>query len=463
MYHFLSTVFFALISTSLSASIMTAILLAISQKIDSRFQPRVKVLLWNLVCLRFLLFVRISIPISTMGVHKSEVKVSAINMFSSHANSNLEPIAVTKPNVIMYSICVLSIFWIIATIVLFIHRAWDHYTQTDLYLRASVPVEDKLLTTVCLELCQELKIKRRISLLQSEIIKGPIIFGLFKVSLVVPKSCNSEESLRIMLYHELTHLKHHDIWSRLLLWLVCTLHWFNPIVYIMQKREETDIELSCDYDVLLNRSIDYRKRYRQVVLQTLSDSVNLRAAINFAGNSSKKNMFYRLSKMTDISAKKNGRWLVLIMIPIIALACLAHQQTLGFTGLAAPYRSIQGRIAQTQVTLQCPVENPTATVWPYEYEYWPDDVKHRIVYTATENSLVYAPISGEVTYVGFWKHAGMGNTITIKGKDLIVSLGHLNLIDVAVGSYVELGMVIGEVGESGAVSSNCTEMLVRDV
>lgn len=224
MCQFLSTVFLALISTTLSGSIMAMAFLFISPKLDRRFQPRVKVLLWDLICLRFLLFMRISIPIPAIGMRRSEIVVSAIDPISVNGGGQVQAESVVKqPSIILYVFCFLSILWILATVIIFSRRLWEHYTETQCYLRVSAPADSESLQELCGELCKELQIKRRVTLRQSSYFKSPMIFGLLRVYLLVPEGCDSAKELSFMLRHELTHLKHHDIWSRLLLWFVCAL------------------------------------------------------------------------------------------------------------------------------------------------------------------------------------------------------------------------------------------------
>ena len=59
MGSFLSTILFTLISTTLSGSILAALFLWLSPKLGKRFQPRAKVVLWNLIFLLFLAFIRL--------------------------------------------------------------------------------------------------------------------------------------------------------------------------------------------------------------------------------------------------------------------------------------------------------------------------------------------------------------------------------------------------------------------
>ena len=471
MGSFLSTILFTLISTTLSGSILAALFLWLSPKLGKRFQPRAKVLLWNLICLRFLAFMRLSIPLPFIGMRKSQVVISTIEAMPAMAAS--KPVisqTVSKPDYVLYLICALSSLWFFITAGIFIYRIWKSKQEKYLFFQCSIPVKDEILQNLCSELCREMKIKQKINIRESEYFSSPLVFGIRKAFLLIPEEYGSKEELEMMLRHELAHLKNHDIESRLLHWLVCCLYWFNPIVYMMQKRAEAEIELACDYDILSQKSMDYRSQYQQIVLRSLVKQVEQRTAVNFAGSCSKKEIFYRLSQMTDMTVRKKGRWLVFLMALVVFMACLTYrnfirEDTITLTSLSAPYRFLQGCLINTEVALQCPIENPIETLWPHVYEKSPDKVRHRIVYIAPEEDVpAYAPVEGKIIYVGFWKHEAMGYSVIIQNKHLIVAVGHLkkDAINVSVGEKVERGQQIGLAGMSGMENVVCAEMLVRD-
>lgn len=46
--------------------------------------------------------------------------------------------------------------------------------------------------------------------------------------------------------HELVHLKRRDLIYKLIIFIGTTIHWFNPVIYLMSKISFEDLELSCD-------------------------------------------------------------------------------------------------------------------------------------------------------------------------------------------------------------------------
>lgn len=63
----------------------------------------------------------------------------------------------------------------------------------------------------------------------------PMLMGLLKAQIVLPRSDYSAEELRLILRHELFHFKRKDIFYQLITLIFVSLHWFNPAVHIMAK------------------------------------------------------------------------------------------------------------------------------------------------------------------------------------------------------------------------------------
>ncbi len=110
-----------------------------------------------------------------------------------------------------------------------------------------------------LEWIGEYHFKRRIQVKQAQGIITPVTYGFIKPIILLPKSLKEfdEEQLKLMIVHELTHIKHFDVLWKWLLLLAVSIHWFNPFVWITYVLANRDIELSCDETVIrtLNKEI----------------------------------------------------------------------------------------------------------------------------------------------------------------------------------------------------------------
>ena len=81
------------------------------------------------------------------------------------------------------------------------------------------------------------------------LVRSPMVAGALHPVLLVPAG-EALKGAECMLAHELTHIKRHDVAKKLLLTLVCILHWYNPAVWMLAARAGRDIEEACDAETL---------------------------------------------------------------------------------------------------------------------------------------------------------------------------------------------------------------------
>ncbi|MCU0797260.1 MAG: M56 family metallopeptidase [Akkermansiaceae bacterium] len=94
--------------------------------------------------------------------------------------------------------------------------------------------------------------ERNAEIILSPWVSGPMAAGIFRPVIFVP-SCWpswSEETRRIVLTHELAHLRRRDPLWLVLGQLACALHWFNPLVWWLARRQRIDAEFACDASVV---------------------------------------------------------------------------------------------------------------------------------------------------------------------------------------------------------------------
>jgi HEAT repeat protein/beta-lactamase regulating signal transducer with metallopeptidase domain len=110
-------------------------------------------------------------------------------------------------------------------------------------------------------LAAELGISSRIVFLRSRGAAMPMAWGLLRPAVLMPAAADHwpAERLRIVLLHELAHVKRRDCLTHMLAQLSCALHWFNPLAWIAARHVRTERERACDDLVLAagTRGPDY--------------------------------------------------------------------------------------------------------------------------------------------------------------------------------------------------------------
>ena len=134
--------------------------------------------------------------------------------------------------------------------------------------RRTVRVVDAPWLPLAMELATELGITRRLRFLESARATMPMASGIFTPAVLMPEDANRWplERLRIVLLHELAHVKRRDCLTHVVAQLACALHWFNPLVWMAARHVRTERERACDDLVLAcgTRGPDYAEELLEI-------------------------------------------------------------------------------------------------------------------------------------------------------------------------------------------------------
>jgi len=134
--------------------------------------------------------------------------------------------------------------------------------------RRTVRVVDAPWLPLAVELASSLGITRRLTFLESTRASMPMAAGIFKPAVLMPEDANRWplERLRIVLLHELAHVKRRDCLTHVIAQLACALHWFNPLAWIAARHVRTERERACDDLVLAcgTRGSDYAEELLEI-------------------------------------------------------------------------------------------------------------------------------------------------------------------------------------------------------
>lgn len=118
--------------------------------------------------------------------------------------------------------------------------------------------------------------KRKFQMKLSDRLCTPLVYGIVRPVMVLPKAMLQVEKERMTLIvnHELVHIRHRDnLWKLIMLLTVC-LHWFNPFVWMMYVIFNRDMELACDEAVIRLQGTGSRKEYALALL-ALAEQKNM--------------------------------------------------------------------------------------------------------------------------------------------------------------------------------------------
>ncbi len=96
-------------------------------------------------------------------------------------------------------------------------------------------------------------------------LKTPFVIGFISPKIYLPVGLSKEEQNYILI-HEQTHIHRKDHIIKTVAFLIASIHWFNPFVWIGFMLMSTDMELSCDERVLKVMNEDIKKPYANSLL-----------------------------------------------------------------------------------------------------------------------------------------------------------------------------------------------------
>jgi HEAT repeat protein len=101
-------------------------------------------------------------------------------------------------------------------------------------------------------LAEVFEIARAITVVESKAIAMPMVCGVWHPLIVVPPSASewSDERRRVVVLHELAHIKRRDCLTQAVAQIVCAVYWFNPIVWLAARQLRVERERACDDFVL---------------------------------------------------------------------------------------------------------------------------------------------------------------------------------------------------------------------
>ena len=309
------------------------LLLAMTRHLRRRYGARWLCRLWLILTALLLLPLRLVLP----GVPAARVTIPAawshvqtavmesempdtLTAVSGNVAATVQQIAGTSPadagsgHIILSQLSlleILAVLWLtgVATVLAWQTIAWFAWRRRAVNGAASAGADWQ---EAGRQAMQAVQLRRMPPLLASNAVRGPLTAGVLRPVLLVPGKVPAPADAALMLTHELTHLRRHDLAFKLLLTVVCGLHWYNPAVWLLARRAGRDIETACDEQVVAGQGSAFRAAYSDALLHAARMGRAPALTTGFA--LSRKDWADRLRQLWDLTPKRRGR---------MPLACLA--------------------------------------------------------------------------------------------------------------------------------------------
>ncbi len=320
----MTNVFISVVNMSITASIL--VLLVFFLRLVLKRAPRwISVLLWGLVAVRLVCPITFESPVSMMPdrewVELSDTQDTYYDrIISDEINSptNSENISVvyteTEPEITVQKTLptsfYLSIAWLFGIALMLLYTLISYLA---LYVRVRCAT------------------RLRENIFQSENVSSPFVLGVIKPRIYLPFSMDNN-ALEYVIAHERAHIRRCDHYWKPLGFLLLSVHWFNPIMWLAYILFCRDIESACDERVVKGMNTLERADYSEALLLCSIKKRSISACPLAFGETGIKS---RIKSV--LSYKKPAFWVVLGSL----ILCIAASVVF----LTDPVRSNEERVA----------------------------------------------------------------------------------------------------------------------
>lgn len=328
-----------LMQIGLTVSLAALVPLILRRLMKKRYPARMVCVVWAILALRLLVPVQLTLPQAPVQVMPRTNYVVQSNQ-TAFRQAGL-PVAqnparwVTGTQAQMLSATdtgtvktvditdILLTLWLAGVISCILWQGIGYYRLIRSLKGKSRSVERADLHTILQEQCADLVIDREIPLRVSAAADCPMLAGFIHPTLYLPDEHISRTDAVFIFRHELTHYKHGDLWLKLLLLAARCLHWFNPLVHLIARFAQEDIEAACDDAVVRGHDGAYRRAYGETILRSAIAQAQKRKALVSCFGDDKKTLMRRFEGLFDKSVKKRGVALVVMIALLVgSLGCM---------------------------------------------------------------------------------------------------------------------------------------------
>lgn len=335
----MTNLFLSVLEISIAVGFIVFALVLLAPLINKRYAAKWKYWVWMFLALRLLFPFHVSDvqsaldmlgqaagPAESQPREKAEDVLPDVNMPAQRIIVEI-PRQMTEP-VAMQSeesgagvtlLDMAAFVWLMGSVVFMAFHMYCYQRYKGQAIKKGAWREDSRVTSPLIYLSNELQIKRRLPMIEYSGAASPMIIGFVKPMLVLPKEQYSEEELFFILKHELVHLKRGDVYFKLLLVAANAVHWFNPLIWIMQREAVVDMELSCDERVVQGMGYSVRKAYTETLLSTLHKGCSGKTVLSTQFYGGKRIMKKRFKNILLSAKKRNGFILLACAVVLTAV------------------------------------------------------------------------------------------------------------------------------------------------
>lgn len=284
----LVSLFKTILSLSFMGAVVALIIFLVKAVVKDRLSAKWHYLIWILLVLRLVLPFSISTSLSIFNVMPDPASISGWNgeytaaepePYIKNADYYNNSLAYNEGKYKSYQDesskeettnwwFIGAVLWMTGTLILLLLYAFS-YLRVYIRLSFAKPCIDESILRI-VEWCKSRAgVKAKAGIYVCDTFDMPCVFGLFNPRIIIPEGLMEkldENRKRHVFLHEIMHIKWKDNVVNIILLLLQSLHWFNPVLWCTLSRLRKDCESACDERVLRNLDSNEHKEYAMSLL-----------------------------------------------------------------------------------------------------------------------------------------------------------------------------------------------------
>ena len=170
---------------------------------------------------------------------------------------------------------------------------------------------------------------------QCEQVDSPFVLGFIKPRIYLPYAITDSDMANVIA-HEQAHIQRKDHWWKPIGFLLLSIHWFNPVLWLAYILLCRDIEAACDEKVIKHMEKDEMRAYSTALLHCSVHRRRIAACPLAFGETGVKERIKRV-----MNYRKPAFWVILLALIASAVACvllLTNPSAKNTTLMGANYR-----------------------------------------------------------------------------------------------------------------------------
>lgn len=211
---------------------------------------------------------------------------------------------------------IIIVIWLSFALTIFSWNLWK-YIRIKKYILASVheSCSPDLLNMVD-EYRAQLRIKSPVKVYETNMAISPFTIRIIKPIIVIPEQIDIYKQ-RLIIHHELCHIKNHDGLIRFLRSVIVGIYWFNPMAYLLDTYLAKCCEFVCDEQVTTGFNKECKKAYAYLLIELAALESN-GAPAYVTPLSSNQNKIKERIDLIMMNSKKSKKFAVLLSIGMVA-------------------------------------------------------------------------------------------------------------------------------------------------